>query len=432
MLIGGKAALVHIERQKASLFLWATESIPALSERIFPGTGLDSFYDRLLPPLVFLRWAGHGFCWESPTPTARVTVDDPLLVERYGFLDFGEIARSLERLNYGLTIAFIPWNHCRTKPEAARFFSERDRWFSICIHGCDHTNNEFGITDARTLEQKASLALARMIQHQQRTGLPFERVMVFPQGRFSKAAMWALRRNGYLAAVNSNTLPLDEEGGGLTLADELQPATNRFSGFPLFHRRYPKEAGHFAVDLFLGKPAHVVEHHQFFRHGCTALEHCVSALKEMDPRLSWPALSVAFERIHQRRQDSSGVPAVRFFTNRFILEDGAERSGLCRFSKPEPDPELVQTVRVNDRSIPFARADQCIQFELELKAGERVYIQLGDRDEGPRTVFTSGVRYRLKTGARRYLSEFRDNYLARHPAWLKGSSGDGAPAESLL
>ena len=46
-------------------------------------------------------------------------------------------------------------------------------------------------------------ALERMNRHQRRTGVPYEPIMVFPQGIFSERAMSVLKRRNFVAAVNT-------------------------------------------------------------------------------------------------------------------------------------------------------------------------------------------------------------------------------------
>ena len=57
--------------------------------------------------------------------------------------------------------------------------------FSVSIHGCDHTAGEFGTTSLEVLQRPAELAQSRMRNHQARTGIQHDSVMVFPQGVFS-------------------------------------------------------------------------------------------------------------------------------------------------------------------------------------------------------------------------------------------------------
>src|SRR6185436_17611319 len=118
--------------------------------------------------------------------------------------------------------------------------------------------------------------------HRALFGVPFDEVMVFPQGIFSTAAMAALRASGYLAAVNSTPEPIDTEGT-LQLRDVIDVAVTRFSGFPLFTRRYPSQLAELAFDLFLGKPAFIVEHAGYFRDGYESLIEMLDGLHRIEP-----------------------------------------------------------------------------------------------------------------------------------------------------
>ena len=120
-------------------------------------------------------------------------------------------------------------------------FRERSDRFSLCLHGCDHTEGEFASTEPRRLNTQLHLATQRMRAHEQRTGLSYDEVMVFPQGKFSTASLALLKCHNYLAAVNSSAVPMDlGEAHGLTIADFLAPAISKYGDFPLFVRRYPQ------------------------------------------------------------------------------------------------------------------------------------------------------------------------------------------------
>src|SRR6185436_12097790 len=123
----------------------------------------------------------------------------------------------------------------------------------LCVHGCDHTDAEFATQDAASLHGKAKLALERMRKHQRFSGVRFDEVMVFPQGRFSVEAVKALKAAGYLASVNGDVVPAGApEPDRMTLRDLLDVAVTRFADFPLFGRRYPRDLTDLALDLFLG------------------------------------------------------------------------------------------------------------------------------------------------------------------------------------
>src|SRR5262249_35725382 len=146
----------------------------------------------------------------------------------------------------------------------------RDR-FSICVHGCDHTSSEFGETDPASLENKAATALVNMGRHNALTGLPFDRVMIFPQGLFSSYSPPVLKKCGYLAAVSTTPYPINYSAAPNTIAALFRLAFVHHSSFPVFTRHYPRQVFDFAVDLFWGKPVFVVEHHNYFREGASRL-----------------------------------------------------------------------------------------------------------------------------------------------------------------
>ena len=204
----------------------------------------------------------------SPTPThACIIIDDPLLREDYGFLNYRRLLTLMEKHNFFTTIAFIPVNYARTDRKIASLFRERKDRFGICVHGCDHTSGEFAATDPDYLNRKVKLATARMMEHEKRTGIPFDRVMVFPQGRFSNAALEALKRNGYLGAVNTEAMPVD---GPIA------------SDFPFFLRYKPEEA----TDC-IGEPLFIVLHHDYFKHGYERLTDFVDALNAKQKTVKW-------------------------------------------------------------------------------------------------------------------------------------------------
>ena len=419
MELSGRAAFVRSTCFGVPCFHWAgEEAMASPDEQILEDT-LPRRCDRFVPAIIFLRAVFPGACWENPCKTARIVIDDPLLQPKYGFLNYDELFQSLTRLRCGVTTAFIPWNYRRTTPKAALAFAGYFPGHSLCVHGCDHTNNEFGGADENLLMQKSLTALARMESHRERTGISWEPVMVFPQGKFSSAAMRALRRAGFLAVVNSTRRATDQSCGGVPLREELLPATNRHAGVPIFTRRYPKQLSALALDLFLGKPAHIVEHHEWFAEGLTGLEKCVRFLREVEPDLSWPTLSDSLSRQHLRREDRDGKCHVRFFTTKFDFENADDRVRAFVFTRAEPEDDRVTAVLVDGRIVPFVQRDGFMEFTCELAPRQAVSITISDEAPAMIEGWTPGLKYRASVRIRRTLSELRDNHLVKHPALLK-------------
>jgi hypothetical protein len=134
---------------------------------------------------------------------ACLIIDDPLLRPRYGCLSYNELLKNMKEHLFFTEIAFIPWNYRRSDPDTARLFADNPEYFGLCVHGCNHSSGEFGQMDYKALSALASSALWRMDQHSRITWLPYDPVMVFPQGIFSSEAMLALKEQGFRSAVNS-------------------------------------------------------------------------------------------------------------------------------------------------------------------------------------------------------------------------------------
>ena len=192
------------------------------------------------------------------------------------------IANLVRKENFAVTIAFIPWNHNRSDPETVGLFAANAARLSICVHGCDHTACEFAAVDEAMLNWKVSLARKRMEQHKRKFALPYDNVMVFPHGIFSKESMTVLRRRGFAAAVSSRLLASNYTGG-LKLGHMISPATTHY-GMPLFLRRYPRRVEDFAYDLFFGRPALIVQHNADFADGWDKILSFINRLNALATR----------------------------------------------------------------------------------------------------------------------------------------------------
>jgi hypothetical protein len=109
-----------------------------------------------------------------------------------------------------------------------------------------------------------------MIEHEKRTGIPFDRIMVFPQGIFSNEALEALKKNNYLAAVNTRAMPVNG---------------HIFSNFPFFLRYKPED-----VTDCVSDPTFIVLHHDYFKNGYKRLTDFVDELNTRSKRVKWASL----------------------------------------------------------------------------------------------------------------------------------------------
>src|SRR5206468_4966700 len=179
------------------------------------------------------------------------------------------------------------------------------------IHDLNHRKRGCGDAAAAPLESEARASRARMAKHRELTGVPFDNVMVFPQGTFSTAALRAMKQAGFLAAVNSTPFPIDDPPEKLRVRDLLSPAVTRHSSLPLFLRHYPTRLAEFALDLFLGKPALMVEHHDYFRHGYQQLEAFAAQINHLNDTIYWCGLEEIARNSFLWRTDAAEIVDVR-------------------------------------------------------------------------------------------------------------------------
>jgi hypothetical protein len=189
--------------------------------------------------------------------------------------------------NFFTEIAFIPWNYKRSDTKTVRLLADNADYYAICVHGCNHAGNEFGGSNYEELAMLSSTALWRMEQHERLTGLPYDPVIVFPQGRFSSVAMQALKDQGYFAAFNSTLRATDSDE--LQATEYQRPFTTIYHDFPLFLRRYPKDKTHFTQDLVSGRPIIIVEHHGAFRNGYKIMTDLIDWVNSLG-NIRWTSL----------------------------------------------------------------------------------------------------------------------------------------------
>jgi hypothetical protein len=416
--IAGRPLLVRLRVGETDLFLFADGALADLDEPCGSAAALAAAHASLLPAAIFLRLALRDACWSDPFPAANLVIDDPRLRERHGFVAYRTLLAEAEAHGYAATIAFVPFNHRRSDPRTVAFLRGHAARFSIAVHGCDHTGGEFAITEPARLRHIGELALARMRDHEARSGMPFDPIMVFPQGKFSAPAFAALGRSGYHAVVNTEFLPQSAAGApALRVRDLLDGAITAYGGPPLFRRHYPVAPIDFAIDLFWGRPVLLVEHHGYFKDGYPRLADFVRRLGALDARLAWKPLGEVVAGHALYRTLGPDRVAVKFFPPRAVLRNAADAPMIFSIEKPEPEPEGVAEVTADGAPIPFRIESGVLRAEVRLAARASCTIQVVHR-RAPPAPFRLPLGYRCAAAARRYLSDFRDNHLARHSRLL--------------
>ena len=370
----------------------------------------DHFFSAV-PLVSYIRWAFPCSSWHAPEASASLIIDDPLLKPTHGFVDFQELLSLMKRHNFSTNVAFIPWNWRRSAPEVVRLFRENPEHFSLSVHGCDHTRAEFGSSSQQRLYWKARQALERMNRHESITGISHDRVMVFPQGIFSEAAMSALKRTDLIASVNNDIISADQHPRAITISDVWDIAVMGYT-FPLFTRRYPWEGiENFAFDALLGKPAIAVIHHDYCSDHCARLVKFIEQLNALPSAPIWRNLGELVRRSYRQREVSPRAMEVEMYGTELRIENLSGQSKRFLIRRRECEPSAIQRIGTDGQEITWRQTNGRIDFEIELNPGENQVIKIKFHDLTGKERNGDSLPYRLKTMLRRYLCEMRDNYV---------------------
>lgn len=416
--INERPLFVSTTRHLAEVFLLAGRNIVDLGAEEPAFRSLRCF-SQLVPVVMFLRHAFREECWRPNARHATLVIDDPLLQERYGFLNYVGLLDLMDRYDFHTSIAFIPRNRFKTSPSVSRIFRSRPDRYSLCVHGNDHTAGELGTADPARLNTLLQTAARRMDAHRQETSIPYDKVMVFPQGVFSDTAMRVLKANNFLAAVNSHPLP-HGEASPLRIADYIQPAITGYGGFPLYLRKYVREqtSHDVAFNLFFGQPVLIVEHHTIFKD-VDCLTGLVSRINRLAPNIRWSNLQTAVENSFVQRVRPDGALEVLTYAGCLRLTSGSRSDRRCVVVKRDCGDIPMRQVSLNGVPVEdWVITDGHISFAFDLTGGTSPRCSFDYDNEyalsSPRWRMTEGLRVVL----RRRASEIRDNYLSKSPALL--------------
>jgi len=415
--VDGQPYFVRATRKHSSLFLLADEKLIDIDTALDPETSLRRWYAQLIAVTIFFRIAFGEFCWTAPVRGATIIVDDPGLGERYGFIRYADLVKVLHEAQCALSIAFIPHNYRRSNPRTTELLQGHSDRLSIAVHGCDHTGGEFASLDGAWLSGTAADALQRMETHTARTGMSFDPVMVFPQGRFSTKAIGALQTCGFAAAVNTTPFPVDFQANRLTIRDLLDVAVTRYESFPIFLRRYPRDVFDYAFDALFQKPILVVEHHTFFRHGYEQMRALVQDLANLNLDLRWMPLGQTVNSTCVVKRIAEDQYAVRHFTSRLRVKNPLHKDVVLLFEKPEGS-DRVEGVWMGGKRVPFDVESGVLRYQCTARPEEDLTISISYRHpHRPHRKVT--WKYRCAASTRRLLSDLRDNWLAKNEGILR-------------
>jgi hypothetical protein len=250
--------------------------------------------------------------------------------------------------------------------------------------------------------------------------MAYEPLMVCPQEQYSLEAMRAFADSRqFLGLVNTACMPRNLKTPEIRGADLLAPAQDSFYGFPVFKRHYWGNASVFAMGLFLGKPAILVEHHDFFKNGPAGTEAFAAEVAKLRPGLRWTSLAETVIRTHLRRKVSDGRHDVRFFTDEFHFKHDDRCAIDFRFIRRLPEATRIERVTVNGRDTQFERMNGSLICETRVDGPKDLVVRVVVEPIAPTKAYPVHLSYQSTVAFRRGLSELRDNFISRNRFALK-------------
>jgi hypothetical protein len=411
--IGGRSNMAVVKRDKTEILFLASEDTADVNAEI-GGQLVRNCFSRLVPHAMALRHIFGEECWRPSKQSASIIIDDPLLRRDYGYLNFESLLRLMEEYNFHTTISFIPHNYRRNSARIIRMFRENPHRLSICFHGNDHTEAEFASTDSAHLNRTLGIAEERMKMQAQATGLHCDRVMVFPQDKYSVEALEVLKSRNFRAAISSPNAvgkPIP-----IRMADLAQPAVLRYGGVPLFIRNFIKDtqSQDIAFNLFFGRPILIGEHHDTFKHPGSLLE-VVQKINSIAPGISWSSLEGIVDNSTLKRRRPDGTVQVRPYSSDVLIANDStsvERYSIEWGQSGQCSP-IEQVLRDGTRLPGVEFDDTGIRVLAELPPGASQLFSVVYRNDHA-AFGKPGFMWDAQAFLRRRLSEVRDNYLSKN------------------
>jgi polysaccharide pyruvyl transferase WcaK-like protein/peptidoglycan/xylan/chitin deacetylase (PgdA/CDA1 family) len=378
---------------------------------------LQAFFSSIAGLAMFMRQAAGESAWHLPGAYANLTVDDPWLVEPYGNLGYRALLEEMEKHNFHTTIAFVPWNYDRSQPEVVSLFQEHADRFSLCIHGNNHNHREFGeyaIQPLARQEDNLKQALARMEELKKATGLPYDRVMVFPHAIAPAETLGLLKKANYWATVNSEKVPL----GASAPADRLlalRQWTLAFGGFPSIKRtsaEVPVSHEAIAINAFLGNPQLFYVHQEVFEDKIGAFDSTADEINRVEPSIQWKSLGYIVRHLYLMQLRSDGDYDVSAVSPLLELANPTSRRVVFHVHRVEEPAAPLHLLMVDGAPSKYQVAHNEVQFDVVLEPRQTRHIDMSYGDGPSLASVELSTRSVLVTLDRR-LSDFRDMRLSR-------------------
>lgn len=411
---------IQLTSEHRSIFL--ATAVSGTGNNISNAAGDDtvSAFSQIAPVMMFVKFCAGEKGWHVLHHYANLTIDDPSLREPYGFLSYERLVAEMEKHNFHSTIAFIPWNYDRNDPSVVSLFRQHPDRLSISIHGDNHDHKEFTSYQSKALDVQVEAlrqSLARMNEFQVATGIPYDKVMIFPHSIAPAKTLEALKALNYVATVNSQNVPMDTARPN-ELLFALRSTTVSFGGIPSIIRysvAVPTPTYLLAVNDYLDNPLLFYCHHEFFQNGSGAFNDLADRVNGLEPNTRWRGLGDIIQNLYLVKERDDLTYDVQAWSATINLENPAERDTILHIAKLETGSPAIASVTVDGVGYPFQVNNGQLIVNLPIAAGRHRKVTI--KYEEPRDSTLVSIK---KNSVRVYLlrmaSEFRDNILYRSSA----------------
>lgn len=389
---------------------------------------------KIAPVLMFLKYSFGDRCWHGVHDHANFTIDDPWLREPFGYISFKDLCREAEKARFHVSIGFIPYNYLKSNNEAIEIFRQCAKALSIAIHGNNHDLSEFRVSrNGRSTDGKSNSvhpdeknilqALYRMDTFSRKTGLSYDRVMIFPRGVFTQESLGLLKRQNFLMTV-TGAKPLNTRHMTSGI-DRMRGITLEYDNFPMVLRSgisdWKKDKHAEALEkrsvqmrLFLDLPVLLYAHHDFFKEGADTFNSVAGMINQTQPAVVWSSLgSIAKKLYLQKRIDDREIEIVAF-SNDLVINNHYNAPIKYVVRKQENFLTPIQSVEVDGIKHEYLRDGNHIRIEVLIEQGSEKNVRILYHSEYRIGSFTYSDD-NLQATLIRTLADFRDLFLSKLP-----------------
>jgi len=356
----------------------------------------DHFH-QIVPTMMFVRFAGGRKCWHHDQNYANLTIDDPPLSGmQYGSLNFQDLLAEMKAHQFHTTIGMVPVHYNTSDEEVVELFRNAPDYYSIVQHGNNHDGFEFFAYDSAGsldvclergwcgypprpfAQQEADIVegLARMAEFGHHTGLPHDRVMIFPFGIAPAPTLELLKAYNFTATVNGLSIPIGEQSGQNDDFN-MRPADLSFANFASCPRRHWLNEKLYLYDLFIDMPALFYEHQGFFENGPGAFNEAADAVNTVAGTVEWLGLGDICRRLYLQKTNDDSTISVRLFTSRALLTNTSADEQRYRITKEEALNLPLQQVTIDGEPADYSLLGDTLRIETTIAAGASIALAIG-------------------------------------------------------